>query len=393
MYEVVDPNYYLSTTSTKGKELEYVHHLKQNFSLLAFKEEENLKIIAPPELEKYITRENDKSLKITSRLLLLRDPEGELIAQTDALQKQQQEKEEKKAPLPSTEIKPLKENEPVAHDSSVVKKSVPLEKNEIQKTPQKIVELYDPKVDEVFSIDLSGGICQEWIEENFIMIDGVKKEPHHQDYGVIFIQNPYEFRITRTENKNDGEWHYDPKGVPVKSLDELKSTFFGFHSRKELIEEGEKLYAIEGCWYCHTDQTRTLIEDVVINGLASYPAPPSSANEFIYQKITFPGTRRIGPDLSRAGVKRASRDWNKTHFWAPQTVIIGSIMPAFKHFFDPNPMAENKNEIGIPNQRFEAIYQYMMTKGTRITPPTQAWWLGKDPIRTKEIIEGQRKLP
>ncbi len=33
--------------------------------------------------------------------------------------------------------------------------------------------------------------------------------------------------------------------------------------------------------------------------------------------------------------------------------------------------------------------QYLMTKGTRITPPTQAWWLGKDPIKTKEIIEGR----
>ena len=33
-----------------------------------------------------------------------------------------------------------------------------------------------------------------------------------------------------------------------------------------------------------------------------------------------------------------------------------------------------------------------MTKGTRITPPTQAWWLGKDPIQTLEIIEGKKKL-
>ena len=68
-------------------------------------------------------------------------------------------------------------------------------------------------------------------------------------------------------------------------------------------------------------------------------------------------------------------------------------MPAFQHFFDNDPRGTGKNSIGIPNYRFEAIYQYMMTKGTRITPPTQAWWLGKDPIQTKEIIQGQRKLP
>ena len=74
MYEVVDPNYYMSSASTGGNDLQYVHHLKQDFTLLAFKELGNLRIIAPPDLEKYITRANDSELKLTSRLLLLRDP-------------------------------------------------------------------------------------------------------------------------------------------------------------------------------------------------------------------------------------------------------------------------------------------------------------------------------
>jgi cytochrome c oxidase cbb3-type subunit 2 len=187
-------------------------------------------------------------------------------------------------------------------------------------------------------------------------------------------------------------WRYDPIGRPIQNLDELKSPAMNFYSRQKLIEFGEHLYAIEGCWYCHTDQTRTLIQDTVLNGSDSYPAPPSSANEYIYQKITFAGTRRIGPDISRVGVKKPSRDWHKAHFWAPKTASAGSLMPSFQHFFDNDPRGTGKSSIGIPNHRFEAIYQYMMTKGTRITAPTQAWWLGKDPIKTKEIIEGQRKL-
>jgi len=32
-----------------------------------------------------------------------------------------------------------------------------------------------------------------------------------------------------------------------------------------------------------------------------------------------------------------------------------------------------------------------MTKGTRITPPTQAWWLGLDPINTKENYRREEK--
>ena len=155
---------------------------------------------------------------------------------------------------------------------------------------------------------------------------------------------------------------------------------------------GEHIFAIEGCWYCHTDQSRTLIQDSVLNGGASFAAPPSSGNEYIYQKITFPGTRRIGPDLSRVGVKRPSRDWHKGHFWQPRTPSPGSIMPSFRHFFDDDPRGQAATTVGIPNYRFEAIFQYLMTKGTRITPPTQAWWLGLDPLNTTEIIEGLKKV-
>jgi len=359
MYEVADPNYYMSSASTGGNELQYVHHLKQNFTLLNFKESGNLRIIAPKELDKYITHEEDKELKLTSRLLLLRDPEGAMIVQAEEMQK---------------------------------KLEVSLNK-EVKNVQFQIVELYDPQVEEAFSFDSSGGILQDWVDTPFKILDEVVQQPFHQDTGVLYVQNPHEFRITRNRYGDQERWRYDPRGRPVKDLEELTSSLLGFNSRKELIYMGEKIYAIEGCWYCHTDQTRTLIEDVVLNGSDSYPAPPSSANEFIYQKITFPGTRRIGPDISRVGVKRPSRDWHKAHFWAPKTASVGSIMPAFQHFFDNDPRGTGKSSIGIPNYRFEAIYQYMMTKGTRITSPTQAWWLGKDPIKTKEIIEGQRKLP
>ncbi len=353
MYEVADLHYYLSTGSN-GNDLQYVHHLKENFTLLAFKELEHLRIIAPPELEKYITKEDDKELKLTSRLLLLRHPKGKLAESAQQFKKQ----------LPK--------------ESSTTGKELKFD----------VLELYDPKKKEVFSIDLSGGTIQDWVDEHFKIIDEKIHQPFHRDYGVIYTQNPLEFRIKRFHEGKDEKWSYDPEGESV-TLQELTSASLDFHSRKELIFLGEKIYAIEGCWYCHTDQTRTLIEDVVINGTDSYPAPPSSANEFIYQKITFPGTRRIGPDISRVGVKRASRDWHIAHFWAPRTVVEGTIMPAFRHFFHPDPRGTSQ---GRPNLQFEAIYQYMMTKGTRITPPTQAWWLGKDPIKTKEIIEKEKRL-
>lgn len=234
-------------------------------------------------------------------------------------------------------------------------------------------------------------VLENWVDSNYLILDEKIKQPYHAHSGVIYIQNPREYRLAHFRFGESVGWRYDPKGEPIASLEQLKTHRLGFRSRAELIQAGEHLFAVEGCWYCHTDQTRTLVQDLVLNGSAEYPAPPSCASEYIYQHITFPGTRRIGPDLSRVAIKRPSRDWHKGHFWSPKTASQGSIMPAFRHFFDSDPRGTSPRGVGLPNAKFEAIYQYLMTKGTRITPPTEAWWLGKDPVNTKAIIEGKKR--
>src|SRR3546814_9950503 len=44
-------------------------------------------------------------------------------------------------------------------------------------------------------------------------------------------------------------------------------------------------------------------------------------------------TRRIGPDLSRVGLKY-SDEWHLAHFWDPRMVVPESIMPRFAKLFD-----------------------------------------------------------
>ncbi len=356
MYEIVDPHIYMRNQAPNN-DLQYVMHLNDGFTLLAFVENDNLQIVAPPELEKFITHTHDNHLKLTSRLLLLRTPT----------------QQETNTQLGQLQVKKTTTN---ATDAPSDKQS---------NKPKKIMELYDPQKKEAFSFDADGGPLQDWVDQNFEILDDKLKQPYHGYAGVVYVKNPQEFLI---EQGNGNLWQYDQNGKYIKDVAELTGENLRFQSRQKLIADGEHLYAIEGCWYCHTDQTRTLIHDTVLNGTDDYPAPPSSANEYIYQKITFPGTRRVGPDISRVAIKRPSRHWHQIHFWNPRTASVGSIMPAFKHYFKDN----GANSQPTPNEKFEAIYQYLMTKGSRITAPTQAWWLGKDPINTKEIIEGQRKL-
>jgi len=371
MYEVTDPYLYIGTSTTGKSDLQFVHHLVEGYTLLAFHETDVVRIVAPPDLEKYVTHAADSKFKLTSSLFLLRRPEKEssfdAIAAADRLRKQLQSKWEQENPN--------------------------WKEQNIPKPDFEILELYKPAGKEAFSVASPNVIIENWVDKDYAILDESPKQPYHSSRGVIYVNNPREYRISPYKFGSEEGWRYDPNGENIKDIAQLKSHSLGFRSRKELIELGEHIYAIEGCWYCHTDQTRTLVQDLVLNGSDSYPAPPSSANEYIYQKITFPGTRRIGPDLSRVGIKRPNRDWHKGHFWSPKTASLGSIMPSFRHFFDNDPRGTSKSQVGIPNYKFEAIFQYLMTKGTRITPPTQAWWLGKDPIKTKEIIEGQRKIP
>lgn len=356
MHDVSDPNFFISSETSGARNLQYVHRLVNDHSLLAFQENEAVKIIAPPDLEKYVTKSGDKTLKLTSRLLMLRKPENDMKETAQNLRKTLRKKSPEKG-------KPVIDFQ--------------------------ILELYNPGLNEAFSIANTDGIIEDFVDQDYEILDNEVKQPWHQDPGVIFVKNPMEYRIVPFGFGKNRGWKYDPAGQPIESLAELEGKKLGFRSKSSLIELGEQIYAHEGCWYCHTMQTRTLVQDVVLNGSESFPAPPSSPNEYIYQKVTFPGTRRIGPDLSRVGIKRPSRDWHKSHFWDPRSPSAGSVMPSYKHFFDFNPRGSRKSEAGIPNHLFEAIYQYLMVKGTRITPPTEAWWLGKDPVQTLKIIDSE----
>lgn len=362
MYEVADPSLYISNRGSKTRDLQLVYHLQKNYNLLAFQETDVVRIVASPELEKFITKYKDPVLKLTSQLLLLRPPQAskdssfDPMLAADALRKKLQ-----------------------AEEASQRK----------EKVDYKIYELYAPDAEEAFVLGETDGILENWVDQNFKILDESPKQPYQKNPGVIYVNNPKEFRVKTFFFDTTKEWRYDPNGEPIASLDILKDEPFRFISRKDLIDLGEYIFRIEGCWYCHTDQTRTLIQDTVLNGSASEPAPPSTPNEYVYNDVTFMGTRRIGPDLSRVGIKRPNRDWHKGHFWSPKTASAGSIMPSFKHFFDDAPSGTAKSPYGVPNYQFEAVFQYLMTKGTRITPPSQAWWLGKDPVQTKAIIEGR----
>ena len=90
---------------------------------------------------------------------------------------------------------------------------------------------------------------------------------------------------------------------------------------------GRAVYIREGCWYCHSQYVRPVAGEEMRWG------PLSEAGEYAWDQPHLLSTRRIGPDLTRVGLK-FSDDWHYAHHWDPRAVVPESIMPRFRWLFD-----------------------------------------------------------
>ena len=112
---------------------------------------------------------------------------------------------------------------------------------------------------------------------------------------------------------------------------------------------GKAIYQREGCWYCHTQQTRTIEADTVRSGWRGVRSPVSTPDEFVFDRPHLLGLRRVGPDLSRVGGKY-DRQWHTAHFRDARTLVPGSVMPPFPWISD------NPHEL-------DALIAYVQTLG------------------------------
>ena len=85
---------------------------------------------------------------------------------------------------------------------------------------------------------------------------------------------------------------------------------------------GRDVYVREGCYTCHSQLVRPLIEDKLRYGRVS------EAAEYVYDRPFQWGSRRIGPDLHRIG-KKYGNIWHYRHMLNPREITPLSIMPNY----------------------------------------------------------------
>lgn len=85
---------------------------------------------------------------------------------------------------------------------------------------------------------------------------------------------------------------------------------------------GYNIYIREGCYLCHSQQIRSLRDEVARYGHYSLAAESMYDHPFQW------GSKRTGPDLARVGGKY-SDEWHVAHLKDPRNVVPESIMPTY----------------------------------------------------------------
>ncbi len=110
----------------------------------------------------------------------------------------------------------------------------------------------------------------------------------------------------------------------------------------DALRRGRQIYIGEGCWHCHSQFVRPVSNESKRWG----PVAKTEEYQNELQRPVMFGTRRVGPDLSREGGRRAN-DWHAVHFFQPRRVSTGSPMPEYPWFFDGHPDQPNIRGIAI----------------------------------------------
>jgi cytochrome c oxidase cbb3-type subunit I/II len=130
---------------------------------------------------------------------------------------------------------------------------------------------------------------------------------------------------------------------------------------------GRQVYLREGCWYCHSQYVRP------VTGETRRWGPVSEAGEYAFDVPHLWGTRRIGPDLTRVGLKY-SDEWHLAHFWNPRMLSPDSNMAPFRGLFETPPEPVKIVDDGAGNRSLERtpvtekLFGFTSNEQIRLTP-------------------------
>ena len=136
--------------------------------------------------------------------------------------------------------------------------------------------------------------------------------------------------------------------VPLFRVETTIEKVEGMRPLTPLELMGQNIYIREGCTSCHSQQIRTLRDEVERYGHYSLAAESMYDHPFLW------GSKRTGPDLSRVGGKY-SDEWQVSHLINPRELVPESIMPSYKflmnqgvEYVDIKEHLRTLKSVGVP---------------------------------------------
>jgi cytochrome c oxidase cbb3-type subunit II len=158
-----------------------------------------------------------------------------------------------------------------------------------------------------------------------------------------------------------------------------------FRPRTPLEERGRRIYANNGCTYCHTQFVRNIDWGMGAERIAQ-------AGDYIQDAPHLVGTERWGPDLSQQGGMHPD-DWHVAHFLNPRWVRPESIMPNFEFLgmADIEALIAYKQSLGfkLADHRMarQKFWKAKAVEAFRAGPDANVRWLHE------QVPRAWRELP
>lgn len=110
--------------------------------------------------------------------------------------------------------------------------------------------------------------------------------------------------------------------IPLFTVETTIEHVNGVRPYSPLEQLGRNIYTREGCYVCHSQQIRSLRDEVERYGHYSLAAESMYDHPFQW------GSERKGPDLARVGGKY-SNDWHYAHLADPVSLVPETLMPSY----------------------------------------------------------------
>lgn len=130
---------------------------------------------------------------------------------------------------------------------------------------------------------------------------------------------------------------------------------------------GRRVYVAEGCISCHSQNLHPNVPAEVLDWGPVGPAAGQTAG-----RPPLIGNRRLGPDLSRLGLRRTP-EWNRIHLMDPEALDRASTMPSYAPLFARGDL------------RGPALVAYLSTLGRGLEQARAAQIASWHPSMTQEV--------